>query len=156
MRVYTLNMAKRSHRRVLESGACTCFNLRKAARAVTQLYDGALAPVGLRATQFTILAIVAEKGPIGLTALADRMVMDRTTLTRNLRPLQRRGLVTVAPGEDRRERRITLTATGEDLLAAARSHWLRAQEYMADGLGNKGLAEILVRLDDVVAVAREF
>ena len=80
--------------------ACTCANLRKATRVVTQVYDAALQPVGLKATQFTVLAVLAERGEAPLTRLAETLVMDRTTLTRNLKPLVREGFIRIEPGVD--------------------------------------------------------
>ena len=74
---------------------CNCFAVRSAARHVTQLYDQLLAPVGLRVTQFSILAKLERKGPLTINVLADDMVMDRTTLGRNIRPLERDGLISV-------------------------------------------------------------
>ncbi|MEE8273100.1 MAG: MarR family transcriptional regulator, partial [Alphaproteobacteria bacterium] len=71
-----------------EAAICTCFNLRKAARAVTQLYDAALGPSGLRATQFSLIAALGVRGAPTISQLAKAMVMDRTTLTRNLKPLE--------------------------------------------------------------------
>ena len=80
---------------------CTCFNLRKAARAVTQMYDAALKPSGLRATQFALLSVVESNGPAGITELARALVTDRTTLTRNLKPLLDQELLQVVDGADR-------------------------------------------------------
>ena len=74
---------------------CNCFAVRSAARHVTQLYDQLLAPAGLRVTQFSILAKLKRRGPLTINALADDMVMDRTTLGRNIRPLERDGLISV-------------------------------------------------------------
>ena len=74
---------------------CNCFAVRSAARHVTQLYDQLLAPAGLRVTQFSILAKLKRKGPLTINAPADEMVMDRTTLGRNIRPLERDGLISV-------------------------------------------------------------
>jgi len=74
---------------------CNCFAVRSAARHVTQLYDQLLAPAGLRVTQFSILAKLKRKGPLTINVLADDMVMDRTTLGRNIRPLERDGLISV-------------------------------------------------------------
>ena len=74
---------------------CNCFAVRSAARHVTQLYDQLLAPVGLRVTQFSILAKLERKGPLTINVLADDLVMDRTTLGRNIRPLERDGLISV-------------------------------------------------------------
>jgi len=77
---------------------CTCFNLRKTARAVTHLFDEALRPCGLHATQFTLLAAIASKDDPTITELSKALVMDRMTLTRNLNPLQKNGWVEVTPG----------------------------------------------------------
>ncbi len=74
---------------------CTCFNLRKAARAVTQTYDKALKPSGLRATQFSLLRMVAKLGPVGIKDLAKALVIERTTLGRNLKVLSDRGLLEI-------------------------------------------------------------
>ncbi len=81
---------------------CACLNVRKAARAVTQLYDEVLQPSGLRATQFNLLVAIALAGEAPVTRLADALVMDRTTLTRNLKPLESQGLITIEAGTDRR------------------------------------------------------
>src|SRR5215217_5827709 len=80
--------------------ACACANLRRAARAVTQVFDEALAPSGLRATQFTLLVTSRLMGESTINELAEKMAMDRTTLSRNLKPLVRSGLLEVRPGED--------------------------------------------------------
>src|SRR5271168_1807919 len=87
--------------------ACNCLALRQATRHVTQLYDQFLAPSGLRSTQYSILARLNRKGPMTINALADEMVMDRTTLGRNVLPLQRDGLIVAMPGEsDRRSKEL--------------------------------------------------
>jgi DNA-binding MarR family transcriptional regulator len=114
---------------------CVCFNLRKAARAVTQLYDAHLRPSGLRATQLSLLVVLAAAGAITMTELADRLVMDRTTLTRNLKPLARDGLIRSAAGQDRRTRRLSLTAKGRAALTTALPLWDQAQRTMLARLG---------------------
>ena len=99
---------------------CNCSALRQAARHVTRFYDALLFPAGLRATQFSILAKLRRRGPLTITALAAEMVMDRTTLGRNIRPLQRKGLVAVASGRrDPRSKELHLTETGLERLRAA-------------------------------------
>src|ERR1700761_9638759 len=80
--------------------ACNCLALRQAARHVTQFYDEFLAPIGLRSTQYSILARLQRRGPMTVNALAAEMVMDRTTLARNIQPLQRDGLITVGRGKE--------------------------------------------------------
>ena len=91
---------------------CTCLNLRKAARAVTQTYDKVLRPSGLRSTQFSLLFVIAKLQPVGIKDLAKELVMDRTTLGRNLKVLSDRGLLDIGEGDDRRYRPITLTKDG--------------------------------------------
>jgi DNA-binding MarR family transcriptional regulator len=94
------------------AAGCACKNLRRTARAVTQLYDETLRPSGLRVTQFTLLVAVAVSQPVPITRLADALALDRTTLARDLKPLTERGLVEVAAGEDRRVRVVRLTRQG--------------------------------------------
>ena len=118
-----------------EAVRCACFNLRKAARAVTQAYDAALEPSGLRATQFSLLVAVASLGAPTVGGLAEAMVMDRTTMTRNLRPLERARLIALTAGEDRRVRHVALTAEGRRRLDDALPMWRRAQLRLVEGLG---------------------
>lgn len=105
---------------------------------MTQLYDRHLAPTGLRATQYSVLRALAHNQPITMQGLADRMVMDRTTLSRALNPLQRDGLVEVEPGRDARTRQLTLTTAGHALLDEVEPVWNRAQ---ADFEARYGAAE---------------
>jgi DNA-binding MarR family transcriptional regulator len=108
--------------------SCVCSQLRRATRALTQAYDAALRPSGLRSTQFTLLATLAATGGESISALGERMGMDRTTLTRNLEPLKRAGLVQTASSEgDRRAKLVRLTPAGEEALARAVPLWERAQ-----------------------------
>src|SRR5216684_5637769 len=92
---------------------CSCLALRQAARHVTQFYDQCLAPTGLRTTQYSILARLKRHGPMTINVLAAELVMDRTTLGRNILPLQRDGLIAVGPGQsDRRSKALRLTRAG--------------------------------------------
>ncbi len=122
---------------------CTCFNLRKAARAVTQMYDEAFRPMGLRATQVSLLAILSGQEPATMTQLAKRLGMDRTTLTRNLKPLIAEGLVAAAAGEDKRERTVQLTALGQDRLLEARPIWRGLQHRLVAAMGRERWAGLL-------------
>ena len=133
---------------------CTCFNLRKAARAVTQMYDEALQPSGLRATQFSLLSVVENNGPIGITQLARTLVTDRTTLTRNLKPLLDRALLQVVDSADRRQRPIALTSRGRDRLAQALPLWREVQARLVKGFGHARWAGLLGDLDEAVHLAR--
>lgn len=133
---------------------CTCFNLRKATRAVTQMYDEALKLSGLRATQLALLQVVSQEGPAGMTELARRLVMDRTTLTRNLKPLLDSGLLEVAEGADRRHKPIAITARGRDALAQALPLWREVQGRMAEGLGNARWSQLVRDLGAAVDLAQ--
>ncbi len=133
---------------------CTCLSLRKAARAVTQMYDEALRPSGLRATQLSLLFSVEHAGPRGITELATMLVMDRTTLTRNLKPLLDQKLLDVIQGPDRRQRPIAITPKGRDALARALPLWREAQVRLADGLGRSRWRGLLGDLGDAVELAR--
>lgn len=124
------------------TGGCTCFRVRRAARRVTQLYDHYLAGAGLRITQFSLLSHLRAAGPLTMTELADRMSMDRTTLTRNLRPLQRQGFVAIAVGDDRRRRELTLTAAGERAYKSGIGQWQKAQRAVFDELGPETVSEL--------------
>ena len=117
--------------------ACACANLRRAARAVTQVFDEALAPSGLRATQFTLLVTSRLMGESTINELAERMAMDRTTLSRNLKVLVRSGLLEVRPGEDGRTRLVRLTPAGEHALEEAYPLWQQAQQETVGVLGEE-------------------
>jgi DNA-binding MarR family transcriptional regulator len=132
---------------------CACFNLRKAARAVTQLYDGMLRPSGLRATQFSLLMVVRAMSKVSISRLAEEAVMDRTTLTRNLDLLEREGLVRIRPGEDARVREVELTPAAEEKLAAALPYWERAQAEMSKKLGVGRMERLLGDLSGAIAAA---
>jgi DNA-binding MarR family transcriptional regulator len=132
---------------------CACFSLRKAARAVTQRYDDALRPAGLRTTQFSLLALLRLAGRVPMTRLAEEAVMDRTTLARNLKVLQRGGLVRVLPGADARVREVEITRTGVTKLEEAFPLWQRAQRSMARNLGARRMDHMLADLSAAVAAA---
>lgn len=130
---------------------CNCFAIRSAARHVSQLYDQILAPTGLRTTQFSILAHLKE-GPRTINALAQKMTMDRTTLGRNILPLERDGLLATASApSDRRAKVLRLTKAGEDRLRAARSCWTDAQARFEAKFGAKRAANLRSLLRAVVA-----
>jgi DNA-binding MarR family transcriptional regulator len=129
---------------------CTCFRLRKLTRRMTQHYDARLAPAGLRLTQYSLLANL-RAGPLTMSALADRMEMDRTTLTRNLKPLTDAGFVAVAPGADARSRVVSVTGRGRDAWTAAREFWRQAQDEVNRALGADQIAVLHATLDESLA-----
>jgi DNA-binding MarR family transcriptional regulator len=131
---------------------CNCFALRSAARHVSQFYDQFLAPIGLRGTQFSILAKLKRLGPMTINTLAENMVMDRTTLGRNVLPLERDGLISIAPSaDDRRAKELRLTKGGEKRLQQALTAWSQAQERFEASFGTKRATELRTMLRAVAA-----
>jgi DNA-binding MarR family transcriptional regulator len=131
---------------------CNCFAVRSAARHVSQFYDQFLAPIGLRTTQFSILAKLKRLEPLTINALAKDMVMDRTTLGRNVLPLERDGLIRIEPiASDRRAKELHLTNAGEKRLQAALKAWSQAQAQFETTFGAKRAAELRALLCSVVA-----
>lgn len=131
---------------------CTCFSLRKAARVVTQLFDKMMIPSGLLVTQFTILGVVAGMKESTMNQLAQYLVMDRTTLTRNLKPLEREGLIQINPGLDKRTRLISLTQKGARALENALPFWEQAQASIMLQLGQERWETLMLQLSDTTAV----
>ena len=114
---------------------CSCLQLRKATRLITQLYDKALRPSGLRSTQLPILVTLAVIGPTSMMFLAERLVTDRSALARNLKPLEKQGMIEIMPGGDRRTRQVKLTPRGEETVARATPLWEKAQSTVVEALG---------------------
>jgi len=136
----------------LKPELCNCLALRQAARHVTQFYDHFLATAGLRTTQFSILAKLRRLGPMTISALAADLVMDRTTLGRNLQPLEREGLVAVVQGRaDRRSREIRLTDAGTERLRTAVEGWVKAQAGFEAAFGKQRSTELRAMLHAVSA-----
>ncbi|HEU0060363.1 MAG TPA: MarR family winged helix-turn-helix transcriptional regulator [Hyphomicrobiaceae bacterium] len=135
-----------------QSVGCTCLRLRKASRRVSQIYDRALEPCGLTVTQYGLLGHIAALDGIGIGALAAKMVMDPTTLTRNLKPLLGQALVVLAPDPaDRRARRLKLTDDGRRRLARAKPAWKSAQLYLEQVLGKSDAPALNAVLDRALA-----
>jgi DNA-binding MarR family transcriptional regulator len=125
------------------SPPCACGRLRRATRALTQLYDDALAPSGLRLTQFSLLRTLTREGPTRISDLAGRMLLDRTALSRNLDPLVERGYVEIVRGADARTREAAMTSKGATVLRRATPRWERAQRDVAERLGREKLDALI-------------
>ena len=131
---------------------CNCLALRQAARHVTQFYDQYLAQAGLRTTQFSILARLKRLGPLTINALARELVMDRTTLGRNMLPLEREGLITIEDGApDRRSKVLHLTKAGAGRVRAARKLWGEAQRHFEKSFGAERASTLRKELRAVAA-----
>lgn len=126
--------------------ACNCLALRRAARGIARRYDEAFRPLDLNNGQFSMLAAIAGLQPAGIQTLAEKLGMDRTTVTAALKPLQRRDLVTVAVSDDdQRGRDARLTAAGRDLFERALPLWQAAQADVAGQIGGDAAAETFRR-----------
>lgn len=139
----------------LEPAACNCLAVRQAARRVSQFYDAHLAPLGLKTSQYSILAKLARLGPMSINEIAEAMAMDRTTTSRAVRPLERDGLVKMEAAEDGRKRVINLTAAGRDRTKEALAAWRKAQKEFELAVGPPAAQKLRMALRDVVKVIPE-
>jgi DNA-binding MarR family transcriptional regulator len=132
---------------------CACQKVRMAARAVTRAYDDALRSAWIRATQFAVLVAVEREGAISITALAAALGMDRTTLTRNLAPLAKMGLIAMGDEGWRRSRALQITRKGRTRVREALPLWERAQEALKRKLGNRDWFSVHESLDRLIQAA---
>jgi DNA-binding MarR family transcriptional regulator len=132
---------------------CNCLALREATRHVTQFYDRFLTSSGLRTTQFSILIRLRLAGPTTINALAKSLVMDRTTLGRNILPLEREGLIEIVPRSvDRRSKVVHLTEAGAARLRAARAGWIQAQKKFETAYGHRRATQLRALLHAVTEI----
>ena len=121
---------------------CICISLRKASRKMTALYDEALAPAGVNLAQFSLLRNVRRHGPVSLTRLGEITELDRSTLGRNVKVLERMGLVSPSDDADHRKAAVALTETGRETLEQATPLWSGAQTRIGNRLGEAGRAQL--------------
>jgi len=143
-----------SHSELTATAECACFNVRKTARAVTQHFSKFLVETGLKETQFSILSVLAQTGPLPMGKLAEILVMDRTTLTRNLAPLKTKKYLETAPGKDGRTRLVQITNSGSHMLATALPQWRKAQDSLMGLFGAKDWNALRKNLDLLQSIAR--
>jgi DNA-binding MarR family transcriptional regulator len=134
---------------------CMCANIRRAARTITQRYDGALRPLGLTITQLTILQALSIAGEITQGRLGEILAMDSTTLTRTLGVMNREGWIAKVYGTDRRERRLRLTRVGEAELNRAVPRWQKSQETLRVQLGKKRWDDVTELMNDITSLMAE-
>jgi DNA-binding MarR family transcriptional regulator len=145
---------KALQRKATASTPCVCATFRKATRALTLLYDAYLRPAGLRVTQYSLLKNVLAREPVSVNQLAEATVTDRTTLTRNLRVLQQRGLIRIQEGADRRSREVTVTPRGRAAVSKATPCWERAQAHVVGQVGAEHWKILREELDMMIALGR--
>jgi DNA-binding MarR family transcriptional regulator len=136
----------------LSIGLCNCGVLRKASRRLSQLYDEALAGYGIKITQRSILEHIVQAGAPSVSELADAMTMDRSAMTRNLQPLEREGWIELlVDPEDRRSRRVAITAAGRKKLAETFDAWKASQTGFERAFGRAAAADLRVALRAVIS-----
>src|SRR6516165_7580897 len=123
--------------------SCLNFQLRRTSRLLARYYDDALRPFGLRITQFNILAVLAQTGPITITALADFVGLERSALARNLKPIARKQFVTIVPGKDKRTRTVKLASAGGRKLKETLPRWDQAQTKLVEKVGRDDASALL-------------
>jgi DNA-binding MarR family transcriptional regulator len=133
---------------------CACFDLRKATRAVSRLYDDCLRPLGLNITQYSLLRVIETEPQISVSTLGRYMVMDRTSVTRALAPLERDRLIRSRVGSDKRKRIVSLTKKGTKLIADAKPRWDEAQKIFLDLIGDQRWTVMRGLLKDTARVVR--
>lgn len=132
---------------------CTCLRLRRIARQITSLYDEALAENGVSIVTYAVLSALTREEPLTLSLLAERVGTDRTTLSRTVERMRQAELVAACPGDDRRERRLSLTPHGRETAAAARRSWRETEAKLVDTYGAERLSELHELLADLERVA---
>lgn len=145
-----LQPSELSRHEIAKGIECTGFNLKRATRIVQNLFDEAFKPVGLEGTQYTVLGHIYVSEPISLTKLADMMDVDRTTVARNLAPLEKRGLVEIKRGSDKRAKLITTTNKGKETLSKALPLWAETQEIIKETLGAENWSSMILNLNGLV------
>lgn len=133
---------------------CACFNFRKASRSVTQLFDQILAPTGLRSTQIVILIAGELQGPSSIARLARELVMDRSTLTRNLKPLLAMGHLRLSRPDNGRHKSVEVTDEGRAALVQAIPYWQRAQTHLVSQFGPEHWNRMMADMAAIVEATR--
>lgn len=134
---------------------CAAFNLRRASRAISQLYGQLMQDTGLKSTQFSLLNAVVAMGHPSVNELSEALGMDRTTLTRNLKPLLQAGYLQDEAGQDRRARIISITRFGKRTLEDSMSRWQQAQQLIEQRYGKQRLQRLIADLRELTEVANE-
>ena len=132
--------------------SCPLRYLRMATRVLERMYDEILRPSGLRGSQIPVLALTALVGPTTISNLAEQLVMDRTTLTRGLKPLEREGIIEIEAGKDRRTREVSLTPKGMKVMTQVIPLWESSQNLIIQELGKKWHRELVAILSEVESI----
>jgi DNA-binding MarR family transcriptional regulator len=136
-------------------GECACFDLRRATRTISRMYDDFLRDAGLSITQFSLLRVLGREKELSISTLGRYMVMDRTSITRALAPLERDGLIHSRPGADKRIRIVSVTSKGRKLVEAAEPRWRQAQQALLETIGMERWRAMSTVLRDTTRMVRQ-
>jgi len=139
----------------MSASTCTCGELRKAARAITLLYDNAFKSSGLLSTQFNVLQAIYNIHSMRISDLANKLGMDRTTLTRNLSVLERQGFIEIIQGKDHRTRIVTATQKGRSAVSKAILLWNEVQDKVKQEMGERSWSELMQNLGELLKVTEQ-
>jgi DNA-binding MarR family transcriptional regulator len=140
------------HETLSETQCCVAYNLRKASRIASKVYEKEMRGAPIHGPQFSLTMIIAKRGPQTITALARDIGADRTTLTRNLKQLERKGIVEISSGPDNRAKAVRLLPAGEEALRQSVRYWKKAQAKVLKSLGEGRWARMLADLSAVTAL----
>ena len=147
--VQTMQPEREKKEMIAAQSPCMCGNLRRAGRLITNVYDTYFQPAGIKVTQYTLLLAIQRIGPVTMQRLADEVILERTTCTRNLKILENNRFIRFQQGQDKRKKYIVLTQKGTDKLQEALPLWEKAQNFIFHQVGE---AESLQLLDELVRV----
>jgi len=146
----TLEDKKKKIEQFANCSPCVCFNLRKSARAITQVYDNMFRPIGLRVSQLAIINSVRIIGPLTVLELAEAIATDRTTVTRNIKPLARDGYIKVQTGVDRRSKEIVVTEKGKAIADKAMGIWKKYNDKIIKKMGKARIDKLCKDLSEML------
>ena len=135
-----------------KSSVCNCLNMRRSSQAITEVYDEFLKPSNLKIGQFSLLKHIDKLGPVSVSDLAHHIRLDRTTLVRNLKPLEERGLIADTSTEGSRNRQLTLTDKGTQAYNCAEELWEKAQSFFEEYLGKDNINTFTTLLSKIEAL----
>ncbi|MDF2802937.1 MAG: MarR family transcriptional regulator [Anaerocolumna sp.] len=134
---------------------CTCRNIRMTARVTTQYFDKIFQKAGIKAAQFALLSDISSHGTISINELADILLMDQTTVTRNIENLRKLNYVHIEPGKDLRKKYVSISRNGQDKLKEAMPLWIAAQEFLVKEIGEQKYEEFLNTLGEIQRLTRD-
>lgn len=135
-----------------QPSVCNCINLRRSSQALTEVYDEILSPSGLKVSQYLLLMNVKRLGPVSVSSLASEIRLDRTTIVRNLKPLEEKGFIIDVAEKGARNRQLKLTDSGLEILKIARPLWLEAQNFIEQYLGKEDVNTLTALLSKIEAL----